>query len=1182
MEKRISEEVLLNVFKDEDDAKIEKIITGIKKYDKKMFLQRVSALRLCFENRNLAVLIDAIITETLRWLSTNEWDHTGITMSYGKFKKIINSVNQLESKSAVDSFDNPYMDDIQFYGNYRVLPGINESSSYNLNILIHTIFKNGKSRLSEENHQTFIDTISFHLSVSTSICSQLNIDNNLEFRNEIFIPNKQELDTYMELISYDHSHNYFHDFLISKSELKMNDNQPFSQIQHAFLVKPYLELDNDILLLDATSIANSLCHYLSREVLFQDVFNVIWNDIKDSLIRLGHFKVKANKLSLSLIDEKNYKESIFSVSNDKILLVFGVFKGINENDDISRKISERLKSITDNVIEYGIEKQHIFVLICMQTFGGNIAHDVIDSSFPHSIIKASELRVVSEIEKDSFFLPRFMRAKQNRIFPNVFGDFWALIYFSKNDMSFYAGDDIDYREMQTVISMEETTDYYLEALKRNRSKIFKSLEDDNWYTGVSEDFDQRYLVGKSISQKLKYFIEAGNHKIIEVTTEEIKNKTQFDVLLICSDTVSYWLEKYYSYKDIEISTLIQLKLENTDIQNYFVEHKSFKKSEKPSIYIDKNRCVVEISASYYREMGMSRSNYSEKELITRIINAISGSVDNKVIDELFNPDFKKKMTSVVVDDNGKLKIPTRGFKLLKISHYETNKLLDELGEYLKEQGIKHGGIPKELNVKVCNDIVSFLYSLLEKEVRNFDKNQLLHILVAQIETLLPLQLRDESSYNNDINLSPTEKGYFFDKLNENNRCALATKFLLEYVIATPIPGTNNVGMWEFERILAICTLLIEWAHRSDYFEYKLVDTTICFLPSNRIGLNKNDFNKVNNAMLSSRNDQLKITKEIQINSISRAKKIDALIMEKINASFREAFGFTYEVYDSVINLLVDTFNDLDKFLWIEDKKSIIDKIYFNANLKMSRESIISVLNFITLKEREAYLKPPKGYKVIDIYPWVFNRPLSFIRRPIIEYEDKYIFGIRNVIYSRKYLLHLIWQGKLKTSGKLMKDLMSRLRNIEGEAFNEKIRCILDLYEEIEVIKGVSKIGNKYITDENNNTLGDIDILVINRKKKKICLVETKDFSFSRNPYEIAMEHKKLFSDDKSFVMKHLRRHMWVVENIKYVLEHYKLEQGDWKIVPMFIVSEYLVTKDLIKKTKVQIYEESQISENIFY
>jgi len=128
----------LSEIRELDNIKIQEIVKKLDKYDKRELLQRLSALRLPFENRDKAVLIDAITTATLNWLSKNAWNFEGISMSYGKFKKVIQSVNQLKSKMAIDPLDNPYIDDIQFYGNHKVMPGINLTSSYNLKMVIQS------------------------------------------------------------------------------------------------------------------------------------------------------------------------------------------------------------------------------------------------------------------------------------------------------------------------------------------------------------------------------------------------------------------------------------------------------------------------------------------------------------------------------------------------------------------------------------------------------------------------------------------------------------------------------------------------------------------------------------------------------------------------------------------------------------------------------------------------------------------------------------------------------------------------------------------------------------------------------------------------------------------------------------------------------------------------------------
>lgn len=52
-------------------------------------------------------------------------------------------------------------------------------------------------------------------------------------------------------------------------------------------------------------------------------------------------------------------------------------------------------------------------------------------------------------------------------------------------------------------------------------------------------------------------------------------------------------------------------------------------------------------------------------------------------------------------------------------------------------------------------------------------------------------------------------------------------------------------------------------------------------------------------------------------------------------------------------------------------------------------------------------------------------------------------------------------------------------------------------------------------------------------------------------------------------------------NLKYILEHYKVEGDTWKIVPMFVVSQYLISKDLIANYDVKFYSEAQLPDKVF-
>lgn len=1179
----------LEEIKVSDNIKIQGMVEDISKYDKRELLQRVAALRLEFKNRDKAVLLDAITTATLNWLSENNWNFEGFSMSYGKFKKVIQKINQLASKSAIDPLDNPYVDDIQFYGNHKVMPGINLTSSYNLNMVIRSIFLSSRIEVSTEEKNYISILLDDNLAVSTNICEKCQTPKELSsITREIFIPNKIQLDNYMEEIYLDKSLIGVSEISIKREEVDLVKQKPFSQNQHLFLTHPYLDTGKGVILLDVTSIANALYTKVMNLIPEEYVFEEIWNDVRRSFKSLKHEKIANDSFGLDLLNEGGYKERIFNVTNDKLLVVFGVFSGVNENMDHSEKITSRLELIVKKLSEHDIKNDQLFIVMVVHTLGGSLSASIkqnnLYKNIPFAQFRAMELKAISKVEIDDIFLPRFMRAKMQLLEPYLIGafgegDFIPAIMFSENDLSFYVGDDIDYRGISIHMGIEETSDYYLKAQQKSAERLFYSMFDRNWHTAIKEEFSNRYLYNRSVEQRFRGWIETKNKKVIEIVTEKFNSGEEADILFNSFDLISYWLEQYYSIAELPENYVIYLHIEE-DLEKYYLADEV--NTEEPVINVRKaeNIIIWDITSQIYQKMGMAKKSSYERKLISELIDTLEIS-DLDVLDRIFYPEYKKKMTGLLLDDNGKLRVPTHGFQLLKISEYEANQLLDELGEYLKEQGYAYGAIPKKDNPQFCNKIVGFLYSILEKEVNVFSKNQLLKFLMAQIETLLPVQLRGESSYNNDIALSVQEKDRFFEQLNENNRNSIATKFLLEYVVASPITGKKSIGMWEIERLLAICSLIIEWAHRSDYFKYNFVDTTINFLQSNRIGIKKKDFKNVNSAMLASRNLQLE-NSNLSISENRRyVERVEQLFESKLDGAFVEAFGYSYEEFNLVIGSLIDTHNNLEKIVWIEEEDELVHKIFNDLDKKISEIKIVSVLDSITLLEREKYLTPPMGFEKLDIFPWRFNRRLSFIRRPLLKYSSRYIFGVRNVIYAQKYLMRLIWGGRLKTNSQKMKDVMSKLRNILGDEFNDQVKNILGTYSDLQVIKGVSKIGKQRISDEKNNTLGDIDVLAINQNHKKLFVIETKDFSFSRNPYELAMEQEKVFTGNKAFLTKHLKRSDWIRKNLECVIDNYGLEAGDWKVVTVFVVSEQLMTKDLLDTKGVKFISLKELNCNLF-
>ena len=97
-------------------------------------------------------------------------------------------------------------------------------------------------------------------------------------------------------------------------------------------------------------------------------------------------------------------------------------------------------------------------------------------------------------------------------------------------------------------------------------------------------------------------------------------------------------------------------------------------------------------------------------------------------------------------------------------------------------------------------------------------------------------------------------------------------------------------------------------------------------------------------------------------------------------------------------------------------------------------------------------------------------------------------------------------------------------------------------------------------------LGDIDVLVGDPKRRRVLVIECKDLSLARTPFEMAHELADLFdgvNGKKSIIEKHEARTHWVKANIRDVVTFLGGNpKGGWAVVPLIAVDEPLVAPHL--------------------
>lgn len=247
---------------------------------------------------------------------------------------------------------------------------------------------------------------------------------------------------------------------------------------------------------------------------------------------------------------------------------------------------------------------------------------------------------------------------------------------------------------------------------------------------------------------------------------------------------------------------------------------------------------------------------------------------------------------------------------------------------------------------------------------------------------------------------------------------------------------------------------------------------------------------------------------------------------------------------------------------------------------VTEKTIKRVIEDISIKEREDFMKLPSQYRKEDVYPWRFNRSYSFNRRPVIQRDNDIIWGNRQLYHMMEYVTGLIYNGTYSTKDKKMSALIGKISNQRGKLFNERIIEVLNDMGKFRIYPNRKKINRKSISNEKGETLGDIDVLFIDVSEKRIYVAETKAFPYSKNPYEMYLEYNEMFVDrgkEKCYLTKHKRRIEWVKSHLKDVCIEFELgDMGQWSVIGLFIVDEPIIS-NRVYNVNVEIISKAELS-----
>lgn len=1195
---------LYNQNKSKDIEIVKNILDIVKKYNVYDIIARLSALNLVPENQNKATIIEPIVAAILT-LPKKEIK-SEIIMSAGKFKKIINLIEQMDLKQAIDPPENPFIERVLFYDNYNVFTGINYIPAYILQIFIKALCFN-----TEKFNKEFLEKsnllINFILQISNQMTQKIGIDidslKKFDEREELLVPNGEKLEKLKEtlviketiinsMLKYNELIEFLYtDFNSGEIEETLNtENQKFYS-------KPFLKNEKgDVIVLSPSILVPFLVHsiiklsdkYGEKEQIIELYNNITWRECQSYFDKLGNKKLNTNCFDIELIENVDfYKEALLCGDNKQICIAIGLFddgRDFNgeiifdtyKNYEFKDLLKRRIKYFIKELKKY-VKEENIFFCLIYNSFGRSMLVEYNEKTANTPIcLNPFELKCISinEIEKN-FFLTRYIESKNELInTPQAFGELPYIQVYTECDYSFYVNDDVDTKDALLFLTAGDHIRYIVKAIKKENRMLVDSYKNGYMEEVILQDEKRKiYLKDKIDKNNLVVSLLVNFDKTnIWIYSDVIKSIKEINIYRSMVDVISYWLAEcrdiIENIEDIESHINIKICI-NGAAEEYFCA-KEYLGDIKNTISInqERNEIILKITPETYHCFNRCE-NIKEKELILILLENITNSsnINYSKINKVFLPLEKQKFFVMDYETYPYLK-PVSFPQKREISENDVNKLLDCSGAYiqsLKKWG--YGIVKEEDKNEITLLMVEYLYNLLKEKVKKINPHNLIEAIYIDLEEKIYYMMLFQKRHYRDTLCYPEKKIEMWKDFNEMQRSAKAMKFLIEYIAAQPPAGKEKLGESEYEELLAICSLIIEWAYNNDLFRFKIFNSTpIEILKSNRIGIKKEAYDNMGKSMSYAR------MKEFEYNSIGKWKDLfveNKFDIEELNNAFfyENGFGFTefVNVCNNIILIGDEQTSDVKKI----ECKVLIAKLKDNLK-EVNEEKIENILDYISLEKREDFMTPPKGYRKEDVYPWRFNRELSFTRKPLIKRNKEYIWGNRNLFHMLMFTIDIISEGKFKTKSKQMNKYIGSMSKKRGQAFNESVFNILKQFPELIVDKNLKKINKKKIADEEKKDLGDIDILYIYKEKKQIVVGEVKDFKLSKNPYEIYCEYREMFEDTenkKSYNTKLKRRANWVEKHIEDVKCHYGLLGEGWKVYKTFIVNEHLVSNNVYEKNE---------------
>jgi hypothetical protein len=252
--------------------------------------------------------------------------------------------------------------------------------------------------------------------------------------------------------------------------------------------------------------------------------------------------------------------------------------------------------------------------------------------------------------------------------------------------------------------------------------------------------------------------------------------------------------------------------------------------------------------------------------------------------------------------------------------------------------------------------------------------------------------------------------------------------------------------------MALASEIVQKGSVSDLIRFGLVDYRLSILPSGRLGVSAGAYDEARDRFL-----QAYTTGEIGRlgdHFASHWRTLDSS-NDVTPASAAQDEPTQLEFGLSLSDLLtflaaVGAVGERGDGAQVQPVDLLLDRVA--AELGWTRTKADRAFQYFAAEPRSDFLRPPSPFRKEDVYPWRFNKALSYLRKPLLFRAAgparQVLWGSRHLREAGAYLVDLCVGGRLKANTVEMKRFITEVQQREAEAFNDAVAAVYEADAEL--------------------------------------------------------------------------------------------------------------------------------------